>query len=94
MVKQLNAIDINKSFMQKDIISFVNSLNDEELDGIVINYWYNPIRGIAPYQADLKLGINYIKDKWNNFWEDYSSDPIELIDLIGRSEDDGFLKNN
>ena len=69
----------------------VKQISNENVDAVVVDYWYNPTSHISQYKDDLKDGINYINKKWKDYWTEYSTDPIKAIDLIDKHENDSIF---
>jgi len=91
LVNALKAVTISSNHHQKNIVDLVKQISNENVDAVVVDYWYNPTSHISQYKDDLKDGINYINKKWKDYWTEYSTDPIKAIDLIDKHENDSIF---
>ena len=75
---------IDPSHEKGNVVDLVKNISNSEVDAIIIDYWYNPLTHISQYKDQLTGGITYIKKKWIDYWKEFSSDPIEQINLIDK----------
>ena len=94
LLKKLIGVIIDPSHEKGNVVDLVKNISNSEVDAIIIDYWYNPLTHISQYKDQLTGGISYIKKKWIDYWKEFSSDPIEQINLIDKHENTELFYEN
>ena len=94
LVNKLTNVVITADHEQLSVVDLINSISDEKIDAVIIDYWCNPFSQISLYKDALKGTIKYLKNTWIEYWSEWDPDPLERIDLISRFQNTTDFFNN